>query len=67
MKTVKKNLNVYSISKTMKQNVFKLCMIVIFHKHYRSTLLSVTFVFYLGHRGSVKFKFAILISHELLI
>ena len=42
--------NVDLFSKTMEQNIFKLCVIVTFYKHYRCTLLSVTFDLYLCGR-----------------
>ena len=59
--------NVDLFSKTMEQNVFKLCMIVTSHEHYIYTLLLLTFVLYLGHRDCNWVKWAISVSQELLI
>ena len=60
-------LNMDTFSKTMEQNVFKLCVIVTSYEHYRYTLLCVTFDLYEGHKVNAKLKWVISISQELFI
>ena len=55
LKTVLK-LQVDWFLKTMRPNVFKLCVIVTSHDYYCYTLLPVTCNLLLGHKVSVKFE-----------